>query len=65
MEILIAEVMAFRDGILAIPNFGLQNLIVEGDSKTLIDSLNCKIDIPWRIKFLVLDILIYFSSSLF
>ena len=34
-------------------NSRLQNLIVEGDSKTL----NSKIDIPWRIKFLVLDIL--------
>lgn len=32
-------------------------MIVEGDSKTLIDALNGLIDIPWRIKFLVLDIL--------
>lgn len=56
MEILIAEAMVLRDGLLSIPNPEMQNLIVEDDSKTLIEAINGKIDITWTIKFLVLDI---------
>lgn len=68
MEIIIAEAMALRDDLLFIPNLELQNLIVEDDSKALIDAINGKIDIPWRIKFLVLDIFTLprrFSSIVF
>lgn len=52
MEIFVAEATALHDDLLAIPNPELQNLIVECDSKTLINAINCKIDIPGRIKFL-------------
>lgn len=47
MEILIVEAMTLHDGLLVIPNTELQKLIVEGDSKTLIDVVNGKIDRPW------------------
>lgn len=49
--------MALRDGLLAVPSPTQQRLMVEGDSKILIDTLNGAIVTPWRIKFLVLDIL--------
>jgi ribonuclease HI len=57
MEILVAEAMALREGLLVIPNLLNMHLIVEGDSKILIDAINGKIITPWKIKFLVLDIL--------
>lgn len=56
-KILMAEAMALRDGLLAVPSPTQKSLIVEGDSKTLIDALTGKIGIPWKIKFLVFDIL--------
>lgn len=62
MKILIAEAMALRDGLLAIPNPELQNLIVEGDSKTLIDDINCETDISWTI---ICFRYSYSSSSIF
>lgn len=43
MEILVAEAMTLRDGLLALPNSENQHLIVEGDYKILIDALNGKV----------------------
>lgn len=59
MEILVAEAIALREGLFAIPNPSTQHLTVEGlgDSKLLIDVINGKIATPWKIKFFVLDIL--------
>lgn len=57
MKILVVEAVALRDGLLAIPNSASLHLSVEGDSKILIDAVNEKIASPWKIKFLVLDIL--------
>lgn len=39
MNILVPEAMALRDGLLAIHHTAHQRLIVEGDSKTLIDAI--------------------------
>lgn len=68
MEILVAEVVPLRDGLLAIPNPANQQIIVEGDSITLLDAVNGYIEIPWQIKSLVHDILFLsrrFSSIFF
>lgn len=56
IEILIAEAIALRDGLLTILLPIPQNLFLESDSKILIDTINGRIDIPWRIKFFVQDI---------
>lgn len=54
VEILVAEAVPLRDGLFAIPNpANHQQIIVEGDSKTLLDAVNGYIEIPWRIKSLV------------
>lgn len=60
-EILVAEAIALRDGLLVIPHLAPTNLIVEGDSKALIDAINGRIDIPSLIKILVRDIRIIAS----
>lgn len=57
MEILVAEALGLRDGLLAIPNPASLHLSVEGDPKILIDAINGKIATLWKIKFLVLDII--------
>lgn len=55
-EILVAEAMALCEGLEEILDFAHKKIIVEGDSKTLIDAINGRIDVPWWIKFLVHDI---------
>lgn len=67
-KILITKAIALRDGLLTIHHPAPQNLFVTGDSKILIDAINSRIDILWRIKFLVCDIRILacrFSNIIF
>ena len=55
-NVLCAEASALRAGLLAVWIHGHQNVQVEGDSKTLIDCINNKCKIPWRIRTFIQDI---------
>ena len=56
VSIIIAECMAFRDGVLAAKNNGFLNLEIKGDSKVVIDSCNKKSNISSSIMLLTEDI---------
>lgn len=49
-SVIVAEVMALREGLRQAINANLSQIMVEGDSKILIDSLNGTNQTPWRIK---------------
>ena len=52
----VAEAMALREGLRQALQAGHSHIIVEGDSKTLINGIIGSSPIPWRIKFLIQDI---------
>ncbi|KAL6218351.1 hypothetical protein ACLB2K_011565 [Fragaria x ananassa] len=56
-SVLVAEATTLRDGLHIVCLNHLKNVIVDGDSKLLVDSLTGKAEVPWRIKTLVSDIL--------
>ena len=60
-NVICAEASGLRVGLQAALVHGHKNLEVEGDSKILIDSINDKCKIPWRIKILIQDIKILAS----
>ncbi|KAL6202459.1 hypothetical protein ACLB2K_026167 [Fragaria x ananassa] len=55
-DALVAEALALREGLLQLKQHSSQALIIEGDSKILIDVLLDNSECPWRIKVLVHDI---------
>lgn len=55
-EVLIAGAFALRDGLQVAKFYGHSKILVEGDSKILIDNINEKWAIPWHRKSLVQDI---------
>ncbi|KAL6227690.1 hypothetical protein ACLB2K_001647 [Fragaria x ananassa] len=50
------EATTLRDSILIAKNKGLTRIIVEGDSKIIIDAVNGKISTPWRLQQIIEDI---------
>ncbi|KAL6218551.1 hypothetical protein ACLB2K_011761 [Fragaria x ananassa] len=50
------EASSLRDSILIAKNRGLTRIIVEGDSKIIIDAVNGKISAPWRLQQIIEDI---------
>ena len=61
-NVLRAEAFALRVGLHATLLHGHLNIIVEGDSKILIDNINNKCSVPWKIQTLVRDIKILASK---
>ena len=61
-SVLRAEAFALRAGLHAALIHGHRNINVEGDSKILIDCINNKGSIPWKISSIVRDIKILASS---
>ncbi|KAL6145048.1 hypothetical protein ACLB2K_055736 [Fragaria x ananassa] len=57
------EATALRDSILIAKNRGLTRIIVEGDSKIIIDAVNGKISAPWRLQQIIEDIKTWLKSS--
>lgn len=55
-DVLSAEAQALRHGLMKLSESSNQAVIIEGDSKILLDVLTGKAQCPWRIKFLVQDI---------
>ncbi|XP_062005943.1 uncharacterized protein LOC133723129 [Rosa rugosa] len=55
-SILIAAATALRDALHAAQHYNFSRVLVEGDSKVLMDCILKKIGTPWRIKTLVEDI---------
>ena len=67
-NVIVAEAVALRAGLQAALLQGIHNILVEGDSKILIDSVNRKSNTPWRIKYIVEDIWsmsVHFSNITF
>ncbi|PRQ19575.1 hypothetical protein RchiOBHm_Chr7g0218671 [Rosa chinensis] len=60
--VLVAEALVLREGLCQALNQGYNQIKYRGDSKILIDSINCLISVLWRIKFLVKEIL-HFATA--
>ncbi|KAL6200210.1 hypothetical protein ACLB2K_029992 [Fragaria x ananassa] len=56
LDILLAEDVALCVGMQLLATYTTQPINVEGDSKILLDALNGRSQIPWRLKVLVRDI---------
>ncbi|XP_024195694.1 uncharacterized protein LOC112198822 [Rosa chinensis] len=54
--VLVAECSALKDGLLHALHLNCSNMLVEGDSKLVIDCVNKISDPPWKIRSLVRDI---------
>ncbi|XP_007217546.1 uncharacterized protein LOC18781745 [Prunus persica] len=52
----VAECLAIRDGLAHAINNGWRKVLIEGDSKLVIDCINNKVSVPWSIRLLVQDI---------
>ena len=50
------EALALRNGIRECKILGFQNVIIEGDSKIIIDFLNNKGKCPWKIEMIISDV---------
>lgn len=53
---MVAEALALRETLSQALDGGFDHILVEGDSKILIDSLQGRCSIPWRILFVIEDI---------
>lgn len=51
-----AEALAFRDALNLAEHRQLKKIIVEGDSKIVIDAVSEKFVVPWRIRTIVYDV---------
>lgn len=56
VSINVAECLALRDGLAHAINNGWRKVLIEGDSKFVIDCINNKVSVPWSIRLLVQDI---------
>ncbi|BFG41450.1 hypothetical protein CerSpe_277240 [Prunus speciosa] len=56
MSITVTECLALRDGLAHAIHNGWRKILVEGDSKLIIDCVNNVVSIPWSISLLVQDI---------
>ncbi|BFG15997.1 hypothetical protein CerSpe_022710 [Prunus speciosa] len=56
MSITVAECLALRDGLAHAIHNGWRKILVEGDSKLIIDCVNNVASVPWSISLLVQDI---------
>ncbi|KAI5342021.1 hypothetical protein L3X38_009896 [Prunus dulcis] len=56
VSIIVAKCLALRDGLAHATHNGWRKILVEGDSKLIIDCVNNMVSIPWSISILVQDI---------
>ncbi|KAI5338504.1 hypothetical protein L3X38_017775 [Prunus dulcis] len=56
VSITVAECLALRDGLAHAIHKGWRKILVEGDSKLIIDCVNNLVSVPWSISLLVQDI---------
>ncbi|BFG37055.1 hypothetical protein CerSpe_233290 [Prunus speciosa] len=56
VSINVAECLALRDGLAHAINNGWSKVLIEGDSKLVIDCINNKVLVPWSIRLLIQDI---------
>lgn len=61
-SVLHSKGLAMRDGLVYALNKGFSKVVVEGDSKIIIDCINGKSCTPWRLKSVVYDIWTIASS---
>jgi len=57
--ILITEATTMRNAIKAATNMGFKNIIVEGDNKIVIQSIQGEVQVPWRIQAIIQHIRIF------
>ncbi|CAL8126133.1 unnamed protein product [Prunus armeniaca] len=62
--ITIAEGIALRDDLVHALDHGWRNLIVEGDSKLIIDCVLRKVSIPWRVAYALAGPPLVFGSMI-
>ncbi|XP_062021172.1 uncharacterized protein LOC133737678 [Rosa rugosa] len=55
-NVLVAEATALRDGLQTALLHHYSNIVVEGDSKLLIDCIQGSYEVPWRIRLMIQDI---------
>ncbi|KAI5356434.1 hypothetical protein L3X38_009329 [Prunus dulcis] len=56
VSITVAECLALRDGLAHAIHNGWRKILVEGDSKLIIDCVNNVVSVPWSISLFVQDI---------
>ncbi|CAL9022783.1 unnamed protein product, partial [Prunus brigantina] len=61
VSITVAECLALRDGLAHAIHNGWRKILVEDDSKLIIDCVNKVVSVPWSISLLVQDILVLSS----
>lgn len=59
---MIAEASALLKGLHIVVSLGIENLHIEGDSKSIIDAINCDRLLEWNTKDILLDIRVLVSK---
>ena len=64
VSILVVETTAMRDGIKTTVDLGFKHIIIEGDNKLVIQSVQGEVKIPWQIQTIIDDIRLFTNQQI-